>query len=144
MREVRLTGRPPVVYIVLAVVCAGFAAVLVPTELWPLALAFGALVVTFALLSVRAGTVRFALLLTPEPVLELGSAFGRSRVPLAAVAAVRRRGVSGGRGPSYDVWEAVGADGAVLARGADLGLHHEGMRALETELRLRHVPLERA
>lgn len=143
MREVRLRGRPPAVYIALAVVCGSLAAVNATPELWLLAIAAAAMALTFVLLAVRAGSVRFALHLEPEPALELGSAFGRSRVPLTAIAAVRRRGVNGGRGPSYDVWEAIRADGAVLARAADLGLHHEGLRALETELRLWRVPLER-
>ena len=144
MRELRLQGRPPVVHVVLAVVCGVLGAVVATTVVWPLALAFGALALTFVLFAVRAGSARFVLALTPEPVLELGSVFGRASAPLSAVAVVRRRGVNGGHGPSYDVWEAIGADGATLARGADLGLHHEDLRALETELRLWRVPLERA
>lgn len=132
------------VYIVLAVVCVVGAAFTAAAQLWLLVIAFGALTVALVLLAVRGGTVRFALVREPEPMLELGSAFGRTRTPIAAIAAVRRRGVSGGRGPSYDVWEAIGADGAKLGRAADLGLPHEGLRALETELRLLHVPLERA
>ncbi len=144
MRELRLQGRPPVVHVVLAVVCGLLGAFVATSIVWPLAIAFGALALTFALFAVRAGSARFALALTPEPVLELGSVFGRASAPLTAIAVVRRRGVNGGHGPSYDVWEAIGRDGSRLARGADLGLHHEDLRALETELRLWHVPLERA
>ena len=143
MRELRLTGRPPVIYIVLAAFCTGMAVMVAPTPVWPFVIPAGALVVAFVLLAVRAGTARFALELTPEPVLELGSAFGRARMPLASVATVRRRLVQGGRGPSYDVWEAFDGQGQRLARAADLGLDHEGLRELETQLRLWHVLLER-
>lgn len=142
MREVRLAGRPPAVYLVLAVVCT-LVAVVIATTAWFVAVAGGALAAVFVILAVRAASARFALHLEPEPALELGSVFGRTRVPLSGIAAVRRRGVNGGRGPSYDVWEAIGADGAILARGVDVGLDHEGLRSLETELRLWRVPLER-
>ncbi|MCH1882352.1 hypothetical protein [Agrococcus sp. ARC_14] len=144
MRELRLRGRPPLLYVFLGLTTAAMALLMIGTPVWLLALPLGALAVVCGLLAVRAGTTRFALEPSPEPTLELGSAFGRARVPLAAIALVRRRLVLASRGSSYEVWEVLGHDGARLAKAADLGLSVAGTRELETELRLARVPLDPA
>ncbi|ROR64883.1 hypothetical protein [Agrococcus jenensis] len=139
----RLEGRLPFELVPLALIIGSVGVVSLWLPAWPLTLGAGAMVAWMVVLGVRAVTTRFVLETTPEPTLELGSVFGRRRVPLSSLARVRRGLVGGGHGRAYDIWEALGHDGARLARSADLGLRAEELRALETELRLWRVPLER-
>ncbi|MDR7235040.1 hypothetical protein [Agrococcus sp. BE272] len=149
MRPLRLQGRPPLVYVGLALLLLALSAVCIwdavdrGTVLWVVAVLACPLVVVFVLLTVRAATARFALELDPEPVLELGSAFGRTRTPLRSIARVRLGHVPGGYGPALDLWELIGHDGARLARASDLGIPFEGLRALRTELALARIPVGR-
>ncbi|MGM1030257.1 MAG: hypothetical protein ACQEWM_10410 [Actinomycetota bacterium] len=144
MRDVRLRGRTPLELVPIGIIVLLVMLLSLSWPAWPLTLGAGAMVVWMVVIGVRAATTRFVLETSPEPMLELGNAFGRRRVPLASVARIRRRLVGGGHGRVYDVWEALDHDGACVARAAALGLRHEELRSLETELRLWRVELEQA
>lgn len=151
MRPVRVTSRPPVVFLVLAgsmlllaLVCA-WAEMRDGSAVWGLAVPMLGLVTVFAVVSAVAATSR--IVLEPgaepgaEPTLEVGSVLRRSRVPLREVARVRLGHVAGGRGPASDRWQLVGHDGRVLGTVWDIGLPMEDVRALRTEVALARIPV---
>ncbi|WAC65287.1 hypothetical protein OVA14_07795 [Agrococcus sp. SL85] len=140
----RLRARLPLVYPVVGLAAAAAGAIAVARErAAPLAIALGAVVLAGVLLGVRVATTRVVVARGPAASIEVGSAFGRRRVPVAEVAVVRRRPLPALVPLRIARWQLIGVDGRRLGGLLDEGLTEREVRALEAELGGLRIPIDR-